>query len=331
MLALLPKDSSSVLFVDLAELRASAFLPSLYSLLPGPQSDPEYAAFIKETGFNYERDLTRVAASFQRKGQAYFFFAVADAKFDKQKIIAYSSKNGKQEIKNGREVFSFKDASGTKNISLTFLSNGRITLTTDPPAMNFPGPARPESSNADWSSRFERLAGSPVFLITRQDAALGAALAAHAPGGLQSPQLSSLLDQLSWVTVGAKPEGDGLRMVVEGECPSDAISAQLSDLLNGIVLLAQAGLNDAQTRKQLDPITREAFLELLKTADISKFDRGDAHAVRLIFELTPKILSAAPPNQPHAQLPRNPVSAASRGVSGMNLPIGSWVLGTLSE
>jgi len=314
MLGLLPSEASSVFFVDVADLRASAFLANLYSLAPNPQEDPDYAAFVKETDFDYERDLKRVAASFQKKGQDYILFAVADGKFNKQKIVAYASKFGKREAKTGRELFSFKDASGTKSISLAFLSNDRIALTSDPFSPNFPDPLKSSSPDSDWSTRFDRLAGSPVFLITRQDAALGAALTARAPGGLQSPQLSALLDQLSWVTIGAKPEGNRLRIVAEGECPSDAIARQLSDLLNGIVLLAQAGLNDARTRQQLKPATREAFLELLKTADISKFDRGDAHSVRLIFELTPKLLNAAPANQPHAYGPKN-----------SNLPLGALV------
>jgi hypothetical protein len=314
MLALLPQKASIVLFVDVSELRTSAFLGNLYSVMPNPQADPEYAAFIKETGFNYERDLTRVAASFQRKERDYLFFAVAEGKFDTQKLSAYASRNGKREIRNGRELFSFKNAAGTKGISLTFLSKDRIALTSDFAFPIFPDASRTESASSDWSSRFERLAGSSIILISRQDSWLGAALTARAPGGLQSPQLSALLDQLSWVTVGAKPDGDHLRIVLEGECSSDANARQLSDLLNGIVLLAEAGLNDAKTRKQMDPATREVFLDLLKTADISKIDRGDVHAVRLIIELTPKLLNAAPSNQPHAHLPGNYNFSISAGV-----------------
>jgi hypothetical protein len=38
---------------------------------------------------------------------------------------------------------------------------------------------------------------------------------------------------------------------------------------------------------------REAYLELLKTADVSKLDRGNTKSVRLIFEITPNLLEAA--------------------------------------
>jgi len=43
----------------------------------------------------------------------------------------------------------------------------------------------------------------------------------------------------------------------------------------------------------LDPATREAYLELLKSTDVSKIDRGDTKSVRLVFEITPKFLEAA--------------------------------------
>jgi hypothetical protein len=146
---------------------------------------------------------------------------------------------------------------------------------------------------ADWRARFERLAGSPVFAVVRQDAAFGAALAAQAPSGLRSPQLSTLLDQLPWITLAGKPDNDRLRVVAEGECKAEATARQLADLMNGVVILAQLGLHDAKTRRQLDPAAREAYLELLKSAEVSRIDRGDSKSVRLVFEITPGFLEAA--------------------------------------
>jgi hypothetical protein len=132
-----------------------------------------------------------------------------------------------------------------------------------------------------------------MFAVIRQDAAAGTALAAQAPGGFRSPQLSTLLDQLQWITIAGKPDGDRMRVIAEGECNADATAQQLSDLLNGILVLAQAGLNDSKTRKQLDPATREAYLELVKGADVSRIDRGETKAVRVVFDLTPRFLDAA--------------------------------------
>src|SRR5258708_6303466 len=178
-------------------------------------------------------------------------------------------------------------------MSLTCLRNDRIAVTGDANlAVYLDAKKRPEEVS-EWRARFERLAGSPGFAVVRQDAATGAALAAQAPGGLRSPQLSSLLDQLQWITLAGKPENDRLRVVAEGECTAEATARQLVDLMNGVVILAQAGLNDAKTRQQLDPAAREAYLELLRSADVSKVDRGDTKSVRLVFELTPGFLEAA--------------------------------------
>ncbi len=77
------------------------------------------------------------------------------------------------------------------------------------------------------------------------------------------------------------------------------------------MILAQAGLNGAKTRQQLDPAAREAYLEFLKGADVSKIDRGETKAVRLVFEITPRFLdvarsaSPAPPSSvPAKPLPK---------------------------
>jgi hypothetical protein len=53
-------------------------------------------------------------------------------------------------------------------------------------------------------------------------------------------------------------------------------------------------------REQLRPEEREAYLELLKSADVSQIDRGETKSVRLIFDLTPKFLEAARTAMPAA-------------------------------
>ena len=53
--------------------------------------------------------------------------------------------------------------------------------------------------------------------------------------------------------------GDQLRVVAEGESSNETIIRQLSDMLGGLLILAQAGLDDPKARKQLDPDLREAY------------------------------------------------------------------------
>jgi len=303
ILALMPTDASAVVFMDFAELRKAPFVAQLYAWAPKPQADADYAQFVKDTGFDYERDLDRIAIAAEKHGQDSALFAVVDGKFDRQKISAFALRDGAAVKTGGHEIFSVPTSGTSKKISFVFLRNNRIALNNDSNLAVFLDAQKSFEDLAQWRTRFERLAGSPLFAVIKQNAALGDALAAHAPGGLRSPQLSTLLDQLQWITVAGKPDNDRLRVVAEGECLGENTVRQLTDVMNGVLILAEGGLNDAKTRQQLDPAMRDAYLELLKSADVSKIDRGDSKSVRLVFDLTPGFLEAArkaPPALPES-------------------------------
>jgi len=293
LLAAMPSDATAVFFADLSELRRAQFFATLLAWAPKPQADADYSQFLHDTGFDYERDLDRLAIAVEKRGADSLLFSVADGRFDRKKITAYALKSGTCSTLKGREICSVPASDPSRKISFSFWRDNRLAFTNGAQLLDLLNRGQKSADARDWQVRFERLAGSPVFAVIRQDAAAGAALSAQAPGGWRSPQLSTLLDQLQWITVAGIPENDRLRLVAEGECPTDATVRQLSDLLNGVVLIAQAGLNDAKTRQQLDPATREAYLELLNSADISKLDRGDSKAVRVVLEITPKFLEAA--------------------------------------
>lgn len=293
VLALMPTDASFVFFADPAELRQAPFFSALYSWAPKPEADADYAQFLQATGFNYERDLDRVSIAVLKQGQEASFFAVADGRFDRKKIAAYALQSGTHFNSGGREIFSVPVNGSARRVSLAFLRNDRIALANESDLSRILTGNQKAADAADWRTRFERLGGSPIFAVIRQDSGTGSALAKRAPSGLRSPQLSALLDQLQWITIAGKPDGDRMRVVAEGECNADATAQQLSDLLNGMLVLAQAGLNDSKTRKQLNPAAREAYLELVKGTDVSRIDRGETKTVRLVFDVTPKLLDAA--------------------------------------
>jgi hypothetical protein len=311
-LALLPSDTNAVVFVEFAQLRNSPFIAALRDWAPQPQQpDAEYAKFLHDTGFDYERDLDRIAVASTKRGSQNIFFAVGDGRFDRKKINTYVSQYGTHASIGGREIFTIPvntaPAGGSpRKISFAFLHQNRIVLTDD---TDLPSVLKKPMEGEDarqWRARFDRLAGSPIFATLRQDAGAGSQLSSHAPGGMQSQQLASLLDQLLWITIAGQPENDRLRVVAEGECPTDATSHELADVLNAIRMFAQAGLNGQQVRQQLDPQTREAYIEVLKSADITRIDRGDTKAVRLLLEITPKFLAAARSTQPATPSPSTP-------------------------
>jgi hypothetical protein len=292
-LALMPSEASAVLFADLEELRQAPFFSALYAWAPRPQTDEDFAQFQQATRFNYERDLDRVCIASLKHGPEVSYFAVADGRFDRKKITAYALQSGARSSRGSREIFSLPVNGSARKISFAFLRSTRIALTSENDLSKILAGNQRDTDSSDWRTRFERLAGSPIFAIIRHETGTGSMLAEQAPGGLRSPQLSVVLEQLQWITIAGKPDADRLRIVAEGEGASDTTSQQLSDLLNGILVLMQAGLNDSKTRKQLDPSVREAYLELVKGAEVSRIYRGETKAVRLVFEMTPKFLEAA--------------------------------------
>jgi hypothetical protein len=293
MLALLPQDATAVVFLDLAQFRASPFLAQLYAWAPRPEVEEDYVQFVAATGFNYEKDLERFAVAFSQQSKQPIRYAIAEGRFDRAKIEAYAERSGLRMSHGGVVVFSINWKNASQPSYFTFLRDDRIAWTDDPSYEALFQKARSESSATEWAEHFSRLAGTPVFAVLRQEGNSVASLAQQAPGGFRSPQLASLLAQLQWITIGGKPEGDVLRVVVDGETTSEATVHQLKEFFGGIIVLAQAGLNSPDTRKKLDPQVRDAYLELLKSADVGSIDRGTSKSVRVILDVTPKILKVA--------------------------------------
>jgi hypothetical protein len=313
VLSAMPPDASTVLFADLTELRRTPFAAEFYNWIPKSQQvDAEYAQFLRETGFDYERDLDRAAIAVIKVEKESKLFAVAEGRFDRKKIEAYAFRSGTREPRGGREIFSVPLSGSARKISFAFLSKEKVALTDAGDLAPFLAPLPNNADAREWRERFTRVAGSPVFAVMRQDAAAGSALASRTMGGFQSPQLSALLDQLQWITLAGKPQDKTLRIVAEGECASEQTERQLADLLNGLLLLAQAGLSSPQTRQQLDPRIRDAYLDLLKGADVSRLDRRDTKSVRVTFDVTPKLLEAATIAVPAAPTPAVPAIPARK-------------------
>jgi hypothetical protein len=291
LLSHLPSDSTSVVYLDFRELRASAFLSQILAWAPRPPMEEEYGKFVQATGFDYERDLDRVGVSFGGSAQSPKTMAVAEGRFDRKKIESYSTHFGTLKTANGKTIYAVNLSNPARTAYFTFLRDDQVAICNDASCFF---QASGKSMNSDeWREHFLRMAGTPVFAVMRQDSQLLTALSQRTPGGYRSPQLAMLLGQLQWVSLGAKPEGDELRVVADGETSNEMLVRQLNDMFSGLLILAQAGLDDPKSRKQLDPKLREAYAGLLKSAEVQKLDRGTSKSVRLIFEITPQLLESA--------------------------------------
>ena len=320
LLQLIPTDATAVMFLDLDEFRNSPFLATLYSWAPHPLEDSEYAQFVRDTGFSYERDLKRAVVAISNRGAITNLLAIADGKFDRKKIESFLRRTGKVTQQGKLNVFLLNATAHEKPLSLAFLSDGRIAI-TDAENLSVELATAGATRRAEWNSRFDRLAGTPLFAVLRQDPAMQNALNSAAPRGFRSPQLSALLNHLQWISIAGKPEGEQLRIVSEGECLSEPATSQLRDFLQGILLLAQNGLNDPQLRQQMNSEEREAYLEIIKSADIQKIDRGEWKSVRLVLDITPKFLDVARLSSVAAPAPETaPPSEALKKKSALGKP-----------
>jgi hypothetical protein len=301
LLSWMPENAGAVLFIDLAELRRAPFFADLLAWAPKPEADQEYRQFVRDTGFDYEKDLDQLAVAFEQQGTQKTFYAVGTGHFDKKKINACAAKNGAVQNSGGTEIFSLPMAGSSARLSFMFLKKDRIAFTNNNDVATWLHGAK-AADDAEWRERFARVAGSPVFAVMRNEALREAfsadpasqALARKATGGLSSPQLSSLLAQLQWLTVVGKPENNKLRVALDGESLEEKNAQQLADLLNGVALLARAGLSNARTQQQLGTSTRQSYLALLKSVEVSRIDRPDLKTVRLMFDVTPDLLKSAP-------------------------------------
>jgi len=162
----------------------------------------------------YERDLDRLAISIFREASSSRVVAIADGRFDRKKIEAYGAKFGALKSSSGKTIYAVPVGGPSRTAFFSFLRNDRVAWSNN--ASYFAEP-RAAVSSADWREHFLRLAGTPVFAVLHEDSDALGDFAQHAPGGLRSPQLASLLSQLQWISIGGKPEGNLLRVVIDGE------------------------------------------------------------------------------------------------------------------
>lgn len=311
LLSLVPSDSTVLIYADLATLRESPFMMQLAALAPPAAKDPDYADFVRATGFDYERDLDRVVLAIQGEEKSAVTTAVADGRFDQNKISAYALRFAKEKKQNGDGVYFIPSKSPGKSLAIRFLSANRIALasnggnsgpaapsaarnsdskTLSSPAAASSAAERRDSLAPEMRERLARVSGAPLFAVAKLDARRQPEN--FLPGGLRSDQLENLVRNMRWLILAARPAGDRLDVTVEGECDTAENARQLAGTLDGLRMMGQMALSDRKTRRQMDAATLPLVEALLRTAEVSSADKSDAHRVRLTFAVTQKMLAS---------------------------------------
>jgi hypothetical protein len=306
-----PAGASTLIYADLAAIRASTFYQQRPDKGPIAVPDRNYADFVQSTGFDFEKDLDRVVvasweadpAQGQNKQDPRKTVVIADGRFDRQKIHDYALRKGKLDHQGGREVFLFPtnnptgspsarspDGQGQAGLpdgqaswnSITFLDDHRIAIVEGSSIALLLTHHDNAAAPDPVLERAARVAGAAVFLISRVPAIPDN----YSQGGIQSAQLLSLARSVQWVTLAARPEGDNLRVSLEGECHTDSEARQLQAALEVLRMFGRAGLENPKTRDSMDPKVYAVLETVLKTAEVS----ASAEQVRVMVELTPDVL-----------------------------------------
>ncbi len=293
LLSALPAGAPTLVYLDLAAVRNSSFYQHRPDKGPIAVPNQDYADFMRSTGFDFEKDLDRVvvaswpttAAAELRKN-----IVIAEGRFDRAKIRDYAMHKGKVDHQQGHEVFLFPTGDRTGFNSVTFLDDHRIALVAGPSvAPLFAGPGDASSSEDPARERAARVDGAAMFAISRVPPIpdkIG-------PGGAQSTQLATLARSVQWITFAATPEGDDLRVSLEGECDTNSNAEQLRSMLEVMRMFGRAALESPKTRQSANPATLVELQTLLSSAEITQA----AQRVRILIELTPDVFNLSAPQK----------------------------------
>lgn len=298
LLSALPAGAPSLVYVDLIAVRASSFYQHRPDKGPITIPNQEYADFVHSTGFDFEKDLDRIAVASwpappgktERKN-----VVIAEGRFDRAKIRAYAARMGKLDHQQGHEVFIFPAGGGAGSNSFTFVDDHRVAFVAGPSAAIVFGGSSEASAGDPARERAARLDGSAAFMIS-QVPPIPASAGAGAAGmqGAATDQLLSLARSVRWVTLAARPEGDNLRLSLEGECDSETSARQIQSMLEVMRMFGRAGLASPKNKESMDPATFAALDSLLSSAAVTQA----GERVRILLELTPDIFKLKGPGSP---------------------------------
>ncbi len=305
LLLQLPPATPYVFYADVAALRNAAFLSKLVAMVPAPAEDPEYTEFVQATGFDYSRDLDRVAISAAAGTSATGasqsgVWVMAEGRFDPQKIQAYVLRSGKIEQRDGHTFYVIDSGTSADEVSLRFISPGRIeivsrtkqTATGNSELSNSTQNGSPAPAPADplaLRERIARVSGSTVFAVTRTDSVPKNLML----GNLKLDAITSAIENVHWMSLAANPEGENLRVILEGECGSALESTKLQLTLVSLRMIGRGLLSEPGTRRQFTPQGAAALDKLARQIEISR----EGPRVRVTAVLSPDMLTgfAAPP------------------------------------
>jgi hypothetical protein len=300
LLSLLPADAPVIGFADVAALRRlpnSLLSAALGLTQTGPRGDRDYLVFVRDTGFDYTRDLDAAAIAYwpadfttpSRSAGENRYLVIANGRFDRQKIQAYALHSGGTATRDAQEAYTIP---GDPQVSFQFLSPTRIVLASGKDSELLVRRARPGPLDPAIQARIARVAGAPVFAVARTDD-LPSSFYANFQN---APQFVALLRNIRGLTLAGQPTaaGDLIKLSLDAECDSMKSALEISAVLDALRMAGTIALSDPKTRHQMSREQAAYLASLVRDVKISPQNRW----VRLNLDVTPQMLGAAPAAHP---------------------------------
>jgi hypothetical protein len=286
LVQLAPADSTLIAYADVAALRQSPILQHLAELAQPTNVDHDYAEFVHATGFDYQRDLDRVAIAGRAGAPAGHTLIFGEGHFNHEKIQQYALRSGKLESQNGRSVYVVPSAAAGKNASFVFLGAERIVISD---GEDIPDDLGKSSALFDPAlrERLLRVAGAPLFVAAKISAYGG--LGSNTAGGVSTP-----LGSLRWLNFAARPENGDVILSAEGECDTADQAQKVASALEFLRGALRGGLGDPKARGRMPASSAAAAERLLGAASVTTA----GERVRLLVTVTPDLLGASVPPAP---------------------------------
>lgn len=218
----LPGENVLLLHLDVAALRgAKSLSPLLQSQVP---PDADYAAFVRQTGFDYQRDLDQAAVCFLPDR----VYILARGRFDLARLRAYAqSQSG---ACPGDRPCHMPASQPGRHISFLLLASGTLALATGPETDAVLALQKEPTVNATPLVQTARTmnGGSAVLWLTAAPSTLGQALPGNAAllaGALAKAQRAYLF---------LNPQPAGLQVVLHAVCASESQASETRRILQGI-------------------------------------------------------------------------------------------------
>jgi hypothetical protein len=228
----LPANSSAIVYVDFAALRRAGFLKTFSP--PAVAQDPEYRAFVAETGFDYSRDLDAALVAFTPTGR-YF---LVRGRFDWTLLRSHLQKQGGV----CRNAFCRVGGSAPeRNISYFPIDRNVMGLAVSPDAW------AATQLQIRREQRLE-LPGEPVWAVFR-----GSSLAESGSLPSGSVAFARALAGAERVVLAAAPQDDGVEMIMRVTCATGDQAKELVARLREIT----ATLRDLIHREGQTPNPRD--------------------------------------------------------------------------